>query len=156
MKVWKYTFLFLSLLWTATAGDTLSRLVKGNTAFALDLYTRLAGEDSGNIFFSPLSLYYGLAPAYAGAKGKTEKEMARALRFSLPSGEIHPALRLLMDKLHSRFVKLTIANAIWGERSYKFLPGYVSTVKKYYGEFFPVDFSKSPERIRDRINRWVE
>ena len=54
--------------------DTVT-LVDGNTAFALDLYQVLKGED-GNLFYSPYSISAALAMTYAGARGDTEQQMA--------------------------------------------------------------------------------
>jgi serpin B len=51
-------------------------VVRGNTAFAVDLYQRLR-SDEGNLFFSPYSLSAALAMVYAGAKDGTQQQMAQ-------------------------------------------------------------------------------
>jgi serine protease inhibitor len=61
------------------AADPSAALVRGNTAFALDLYTRLAQED-GNRFLSPLSISTALAMTYAGAEGETALPMSSSSR----------------------------------------------------------------------------
>src|SRR5437660_11971290 len=58
-------------------------VVQGDTAFALDLYARLRGED-GNLFFSPYSISTALAMTRAGARGDTAAEMDKVLHFTLP------------------------------------------------------------------------
>ena len=70
--------------------------VESNTAFAVDLYQRLK-DQPGNLFFSPYSLSTALAMASAGARGQTETEMARTLRFSLPSEDLHIGFGKLHD-----------------------------------------------------------
>jgi len=57
-------------------------LAQDNSAFALDLYHQLRGSE-GNVFISPYSISAVLAMAYAGSRGRTEEQMAKALRFSL-------------------------------------------------------------------------
>ncbi|HDR15411.1 MAG TPA: hypothetical protein ENN79_08045 [Desulfobacteraceae bacterium] len=79
--------LLLSLLFIASvsaaeeAQGDLRYLVSGNTAFAVDLYSKLKGKEE-NLFFSPYSISSALAMTYAGARGDTATEMAEALRFS--------------------------------------------------------------------------
>ena len=58
--------------------DQLAALVRGNNAFALDLYKQL-GKKEGNLFFSPYSISTALGMTYAGARGNTAKEMAQTL-----------------------------------------------------------------------------
>jgi len=47
-----------------------AELVKGNNAFAADLYGQL-GRQAGNLFFSPASISTALGMTYAGAAGNT-------------------------------------------------------------------------------------
>jgi serine protease inhibitor len=56
--------------------------VRGNKHFALDLY-RTQRETPVNLIFSPYSVSVALAMTYAGARGQTEAQMARALHFDL-------------------------------------------------------------------------
>src|SRR6266508_310469 len=65
-------------------------LVQGNTAFALDLYGRLAST-KGNLFFSPYSISSALGMTYAGARGQTAEQMAQTLHFGLDPNRLHPA-----------------------------------------------------------------
>ena len=53
-------------------------VVRANNAFTCDLYAHLK-EREGNLFFSPYSLTTSLSMTLAGAKEKTEMQMARAL-----------------------------------------------------------------------------
>src|SRR3990172_7196081 len=56
-------------------------LVKGNNAFAFDVYQSLRSQN-GNLILSPYSISLALAMPYAGARGDTETQMAQTLRFS--------------------------------------------------------------------------
>src|SRR5438034_503399 len=63
------------------AGSAPTRaLTEGNTVFALDLYGQLK-TSPGNLFFSPYSISTALAMTCAGARGDTEKQMAKVLHF---------------------------------------------------------------------------
>jgi hypothetical protein len=58
-----------------------AEIVQGNNEFALDLYSHLAQAGASNLFFSPYSISSALAMTFAGARGRTEQEMASVLRF---------------------------------------------------------------------------
>ena len=57
-------------------------LVQDNSAFALDLYQKLLTSDS-NMFFSPYIISTAFGMTYAGARGETEKQIAKAMHLSL-------------------------------------------------------------------------
>src|SRR5947209_8092906 len=110
-------------------------VIHGNTEFAADLYARLR-EQAGNLFFSPYSISTALAMTYAGARGQTAEEMARTLHFRLDQAHLHPAYAVLSANLKTSGKKsgseLYIANALWGQRGYHFLPDFVNLNKKSY------------------------
>lgn len=139
----------------ASVGD----VVKGNTAFALRLHQELSSTE-GNLFFSPYSISSALGMTYAGARNNTEKEMKEALHFPgrreeffRSFGELQEAL-LTVQKAGD--IKLSIANAIWAEKSYKFLPGFMDLVEKEYkSKISFADFVGDAEAERNTINSWV-
>ncbi|HDN78929.1 MAG: serpin family protein [Chloroflexi bacterium] len=149
------------------AGE-LAELVSGNNAFALDLYQALR-EKEGNLFYSPFSISLALAMTYAGARGETERQMADTLHFTLPQNRLHPAFNALELELTQRGkatgeqaekseegFQLHIANAIWGQEGYKFLPEFLDTLAENYGAGIRLlDFQKAPEKSRQVINDWV-
>ena len=135
-------------------------VVKGNTAFALDLYQQLMA-DEGNLFFSPYSISVALAMTYAGARGNTAAQMAQTLHFALEQAEVHPAFAALEARLNSvqqkGQVKLAVANSLWPHKKYDFLPEFLTLIKEYYGvEITPVDYEHATEAARLLINEWVE
>ena len=148
----------------ASAQD-LETLVLGNNAFALDLYSTLS-DGEGNLFFSPFSVSQALAMTLAGARGETERQMMNTLHYELPQGRLHPSFNALEQELASRgkglegeenqFFRLNIANAIWGEQGYEFLPTFVDALAEHYGAGLrPLDFAGAPQDSRIRINDWV-
>ena len=140
--------------------DTLISLADGNNAFAVDIYLKLK-DDEGNVFFSPYSISTAMAMAYAGARGNTEKEMSRALHFSLEQEKLHPAFAELGNRLveiqKKGKIKLLTANSLWPQTGYKFLEGFIGINKRFYGvEITPLDFNADPDGSGKIINSWVE
>lgn len=138
---------------TADAGQALA----GNVPFALDLYARLREKNSGNLFFSPASISTALAMTYAGAKGQTADEMARALRFDAPPEQLHAAFEALLRVLRADRpgCQVSVVNQLWGQQGYRLLPEFLQTTGTRYGaELVELDFARS-EEARQTINRWV-
>lgn len=134
-------------------------LVEGNTAFACDLYRQLSAAE-GNLFFSPYSISNALAMTYGGARGETAAEMARVLHFSLASDRLHPAFAELIAALEpegASTYELAIANRLWGQQNYGFLPEFIDLLERHYtAPLQEVDFLNATEDARATINTWVE
>jgi len=127
---------------------------------AFDLYHKLAGQQGGNLFFSPYSISAALAMAYGGARGETGEQMNDVLHFAGPD-TTHPSfsyLRETLNKIEGKgYVQLSVANSLWPQKDYPFLPAYLTLTGKYYGcEITPVDYRADAEGARRRINTWVE
>mgnify|MGYP005845231655 FL=1 len=144
----------------------LEELAAGNSAFAFDLYGALRAQD-GNLFYSPYSVSLALALAYAGARGDTEQQMAKTLHYTLPQERLHPAFNALDQQLANRGsgakgqdgkgFRLKIANSLWGQTGYQFLPQYLETLASNYGAGLRLtDFVQAPEPARLTINDWVK
>jgi serpin B len=147
------------------SGTDLATLVEGNSTFAFNLYQALSEED-GNLFYSPHSLSLALAMTYAGARGETEQQMADTLDFFLPQNRLHPAFNSLDLELAHRGegaegkdgegFRLNIVNAIWGQKDYTFLSGFLDLLAENYGAGLrALDFISAPEDSRLTINNWV-
>lgn len=137
----------------------LNALVKGNNQFAIDLYSRLCTEP-GNLFFSPNSISTALAMTYAGAKADTESQMADVLHLDLRQDRLHPAFSALLNRLQGRQkkgIEINLANRLWGQAGYDFLPSFLQTTEQHYAaELGQVDFIRQTEAARQAINAWVE
>jgi serpin B len=145
---------------TASMRNDLSAVVAGNNQFAFDLYAHLAKE-KGNIFLSPSSISTALAMTYAGARGQTAEEMAKTLHFTLDSTRLHPAFAALLREWKAEGKKpgyqLSIANALWGQKGFGFLPDFLNLTRQDYGAgLIEVDFAHNVELARKTINEWVE
>src|SRR5262245_32528574 len=105
-----------------TSGDV-GTLVEANNSFAFELYSKLA-ETPGNLFSSPYSISNGLALAYSGAKGKTADEINTTLHFPWQGMRLHEAFRSLISRWNQKKYSLQIANRLWGQKGYGFLPEF--------------------------------
>jgi serpin B len=148
------------------AGDDLARktdlatVVADDNDFAFDLYAHLAKEE-GNLFLSPASISTALAMTYAGARGQTADEMARTLHFTLDQQRLHPAFATVLRDWKAegkkRAYQLTVANALWGQKGFAFVPEFLNTTRVHYGAgLIDVDFVSNAELARKTINEWVE
>ncbi|MBN1658994.1 MAG: serpin family protein [Anaerolineae bacterium] len=150
----------------AVSTTELQALAEGNSAFAWDLY-RLLGKEEGNLFYSPYSISLALTMTYAGARGETERQMADTLHFDLPQAALHPAFDVLAAALESRSegeregegdrFRLNVANSLWGQEGYPFLPAFLDLLDIYYSAGLRrLDFASAPDAARQVINDWVE
>ena len=136
-------------------------VVAGNNKFALELYGKLESQQ-GNLFLSPYSISTALAMTCAGARGQTEKQMAEALCFApMKNEQFHKVFGEIIKQLNASGEKggyeLVVANALWGQKDYKFLPEFLTLVRENYGgDLQQVDFAAQTEAVRKTINTWVE
>lgn len=143
----------------ATASDSTA---KGINSFGADLYLTLDKSQPGeDLFFSPASVSTALAMTYAGARGDTATEMAKVLRFDREGAALHQGYGALIKQLNARARTggntLSVANALWGERTYKFLPSFLGLIgRSYGGNLTKLSFKTDAEGSRKRINAWVE
>ena len=134
-----------------------------NNAFACDLYGKLAGAESGNLFFSPASIETALAMTYSGARGQTATQMRTVLH--LPETEsVHRELGAFLNELtggksatnSTRSYQLSVANGLWGQKGYEFRPEFLKLLKSDYGApLHEVDYFHNSEKARQDINAWV-
>lgn len=153
---------------------------KAVNAFGIDLYRQIR-KPEGNLIFSPYSISACLAMAYAGARGNTESQMAKALHFDLGQPKTGEAFRSLNAKVlaagQGKAAELNIANALWAEKSFTFKKEFLETIRSNFAQesgwfsasgFFgfigmtgqeglrQLDFRHNPGSARQTINTWVE
>jgi serpin B len=141
-------------------------LADGNTAFGLALYRQVEAKNP-NLVFSPISISTALAMTFAGARGETETQMAKALRFTLPQPRLHPAMNELTAALDTRGegtqgadgkpFRLNIVNTTWAQKGFTMESAYLDVLAASYGAGVNIlDFIGATEASRQTINRWVE
>lgn len=125
---------------------------KSINQFSIDLYSKLKDQPD-NLFFSPYSISTALSMVYAGAEGNTASQMKKVLHLNT-----HSEIADLIDQLNqpSEYYKLTIANALWGQKGYSIKKEYLGIIKdQYKSELKEVDFKNNTEKSRKTINKWV-
>lgn len=133
-------------------------VVNAVNQFAFDLYYQLEQSETGNIFYSPYSIFSALAMTYEGAKGETAEEMESVLHFP----EVD-TLRANFAAIYNNINKedkeyeLKTGNALWVQQDYPFLDDYLNIVERYYGgKAVNVDFVREPEKSIQTINSFIE
>jgi serpin B len=140
------------------APDDGAALIRGNTAFAVDLYRRQAAEHRDNIFFSPYSISTAMAMVDAGARGETAAEIEKAMRFPFAGKRLADAWAAVLDDVnrHKAGFDLLTANALWAARGVQFRQEYLATARNEFGaRVETLDFAHDSEGARKRINNWV-
>ena len=128
-----------------------------SNATGLDIYRQLAAGD-GNLAMSPASISTALAMTYAGARGETAMVMSRGLHLHATPDEATrlagAAVQAFNDPSRTAY-ELSVANRLFGDRSYRFEPAFVRRTGEAFGaELQVVDFGAS-EEARGTINSWV-
>ena len=134
-------------------------LVASNTTFALNLYSQLA-TTPGNLFFSPYSISTCLAMLYAGARGNTEQQMSQVLGFGTNQQQFASTFGDLQRELEinqePNVIELDIANALWTQEGYPFLPAFLATAtNQYQANINQADFVNEADAVTEEINDWV-
>jgi serpin B len=145
---------------TAVVELDVAAVVRGDNAFAFDLYAPLREKD-GNVFFSPYSVADALSLASGGARGDTAIEMAKALHLDLGPDRLHTARATLLSRMMGggspRPHRLSVANALWLLRGYGFREDFLKLVHDHYcAGTREADFALDPDAARRAINDWAE
>ncbi|MGL4549824.1 MAG: serpin family protein [Gemmataceae bacterium] len=132
---------------------------EGNNAFGFDLYRQLAKEakPGENICFSPYSVSTAMALAYAGARGKTAKQMSEVLRFDPDQEKFHPAFAALSRQIRDPGKgfegEVHVANAMWTAHDVR--APFRGALERHYGALVKKGSFASGEAARKEINAWV-
>ena len=128
------------------------QLVDAYNKTGFDLYRQLK-DKSENVIISPYSIGTAMAMALTGARGETEKEMARVLHQSLARDKMDAANGALYDNMNrlanGKDVELRTANALCLTKIPMVCQAYIDLIsQKYQAELFGAD-GVGP------INAWV-
>jgi len=104
--------------------------------------------------------------AYGGARDNTETQMKKVFHYPLDQDELHPAFNALSLDLATRErdydgdgkkdFQLQIANAMWGQTGYTFLPAYLDLLAENYGAGIGIlDLQHEREHSAEVINGWI-
>jgi serpin B len=142
---------------TGWTQEGVQEVVNANNKFAFELYSQLAKNETGNIFYSPYSIFSALTMTYEGAGGETAEEMKNVLH--LPEISIlRPNFARIYNEINKRTdaYELRTGNALWLQKDYPFYDNYKKIVEEYYGgKAANVDFEKETEKSRETINSFI-
>lgn len=137
----------------------MEQLSSANSLFALELFRTLnESNPTGNIFFSPFSISSALAMVFLGTKGSTAAQLSKTFHFDSVE-DVHSRFQSLNAEVSKRGAShtLKLANRLYGEKTYNFLPEFLTSTQKMYGaDLAPVDFQHASEDARKEINQWVK
>lgn len=143
----------------AVPAADLRKLVRGNTAFALDLYAQLRKSQAGNIVFGPYSISTAFGMLNPGAAGTTAQQIQDVLHFNMPADRLDPAfdeLGLLLASRENPKLELSIANRLFGQQGYPFQDAYLRELSTQFGApMIALDYKHQWEQDRILINQWV-
>lgn len=95
---------------------------------------------------------------FLGTRGTTAAQVSKAFYFNTVE-EIHSRFQSLNADINKRGAPyiLKLANRLYGEKTYNFLPEFLASTQKMYGaELASVDFQHASEDARKVINDWVK
>lgn len=135
-------------------------MAAANNSFAADIYAAVRAG-SGNLFLSPFSIATALSMVHAGARGSTAEQMAAVLHLPRAQEQTSAGFAALLKQLQSGATaggyQLSIANGLWLEKTFPFLPAFVSALRNDYGAAVEqTDFLNGSDAARQDINAWVE
>ncbi|XP_021935517.1 serine protease inhibitor 88Ea-like isoform X2 [Zootermopsis nevadensis] len=142
--------------------NTRQDLFIGEQAFSLAMLREaVADNPTGNVFFSPYSVYNALLLAYFGAANQTELSLKAALRIPESQSKISTMQAYRFEKYFqsmreingSESYELRSANKLFIAKRLK-LRDCIAHL--FEDEVEPVDFVANPEAVRQNINNWVE
>jgi len=145
------------------ASSTASQgLVADDTAFAVAFYPPVvaAAGSTGNVIMSPYSVSATMTMVDVGAAGQTESQIESVLHLSASAAAMAPAYTSVACGVESggssNGNQLLIANSLWGQQGFSFLPGFESVLEEGYGApLQQVDFEGNAGGAVSSINGWV-
>ncbi|XP_009945459.1 PREDICTED: serine protease inhibitor A3M-like [Leptosomus discolor] len=129
--------------------------------FACCFYKEISSrENSGNIFFSPLSISTAFAMLTLGARSDTLTQILRVLSFNprdISENEIHEGYRQLMQMVNRKNegLQLNMGNVLFVLEQLKPQDKFLSNLRNFYeGEAYPMNFKRA-DQAQIKINEYV-
>ncbi|NXU70863.1 A1AF antiproteinase, partial [Oreotrochilus melanogaster] len=129
--------------------------------FACCFYKEISSrENSGNIFFSPLSISTAFAMLTLGARSDTLTQILKVLSFNprdISEKEIHEGYRQLMEMVNRKNegIQLNMGNVLFVLDRLKPQEKFLNDLRNFYeGEAYPMNFKRA-DQAQVRINEYV-
>ncbi|XP_054018158.1 alpha-1-antiproteinase F [Dryobates pubescens] len=129
--------------------------------FACCFYKEISSrENSGNVFFSPLSISTAFAMLTLGARSDTLTQIFRVLSFNpheISENEIHEGYHQLIQVVNRKNggLQLNMGNVLFVLDKLKPQEKFLSDLRNFYeGEAYPMNFKKA-DQAQIKINEYV-
>uniref|UniRef100_A0A663M5J2 Thyroxine-binding globulin n=1 Tax=Athene cunicularia TaxID=194338 RepID=A0A663M5J2_ATHCN len=129
--------------------------------FACCFYKEISSrENSGNIFFSPLSISTAFAMLTLGARTDTLTQILRVLSFNpreISENQIHEGYRQLMQMVNRKNegLQLNMGNVLFVLDRLKPQEKFLNSIRNFYeGEAYPMNFKRA-DQAQIKINEYV-
>jgi len=134
-----------------------AEVITKSNSFGIDLFTKTAMVESGNMMLSPLSASVALTMLLNGCSNNTYTQIQQMLGFDgMTQAEINAVYKSLVGQLLTvePEVKLAIANAIWYRQGFEVKPPFLETMSTDFSAYVDgLDFSL-PSALTT-MNRWA-
>lgn len=133
-------------------------VINSSNDFGIELFTKVAGDEPGNLMLSPLSASSALTMLLNGCEGDTYQQLRSTLKYpeDVSLDDINQAYSSLVEQLlkADEKVKLALANAIFYRDGFTVKEPFLSSMQTDFSAFIAsLDFS-SPSAL-DVINGWA-
>ncbi len=133
-------------------------VIKHSNDFGIGLFTRIAGQEEGNLMISPLSASINLTMLLNGCQNNTYEEIKQMLVYpaDMTIDEINDSYKSLVEQLLlvDNQVQLNIANAMFYRNGFEVKPAFVTALQEQFSaEVAGLDFA-SPDAVTT-INKWA-
>ncbi|NXK50477.1 A1AF antiproteinase, partial [Chauna torquata] len=129
--------------------------------FACCFYKEISSrENSGNVFFSPLSISTAFAMLTLGARSDTLTQILRVLNFNprdISENQIHEGYRQLMQMVNRKNegLQLDMGNVLFVLDRLKPQDKFLNNLRNFYeGEAYPMNFKRA-NQAQMKINEYV-
>ncbi len=134
-----------------------NNFVRSINYFTSNSTSKILSDQSNNVCYSPVSLYFALSLAASGANGETQSQMFSVLGLAQNDKnyldtQISSLYRLLY--LDNDIGKLKIANSLWMSKGQSFKKDYIkAATENFYSSLYNVDFNN--KNTAEQMSRWI-
>ncbi|XP_069687412.1 serine protease inhibitor 88Ea-like [Periplaneta americana] len=142
--------------------NTRQDLFTGEQMFSMDMLREaVAATPTGNVFFSPFSVYNALLLAYFGAENQTEASLKKALRIPETQNKMSMMMAYKFEKYFQNMRQINGSESYELRSANKLFVANTLKLRECLAHLFEdevqsLDFHADPEAAREVINNWVE
>ena len=138
--------------------ELVAQLNASGTDFGIDLFTKTASTEEGNMMLSPLSAKVALTMLLNGSRGDTYEQIYTMLGYTpgMSLAEVNRAYKTLATELINADprVTLALANAVFYLENYQVKPPFMAAMRDDFGAHIQALNFGLPEAVTT-INRWA-